>query len=87
VKNERKLVLSILKWEWSPGPRFASKALIELIAEGVVWRSYELIGNQLYPRYCLAHDVSDLVVPNDHDGQGGKSVAALGARSKLQANS
>jgi hypothetical protein len=66
LANERQLVLAILSREWKLGPRYASKALNDMIAEGVVWRSWECIGNKIYPRYCIAHDVSDLVVPNDH---------------------
>ncbi len=64
--DERALVFSLLRNEWTTGPRFASKALNDMIAEGIIWRSWELIGSKLYPRYCLAHDVSELVIANDH---------------------
>ncbi len=67
IRDERALIFSLLSWKWSTGPRFASKALNDMVAEGIVWRSYELIGSKLYPRYCIAHDVSELVISNDHD--------------------
>ena len=40
LANERQLVLAILSREWKLGPRYASKALNDMIAEGVVWREW-----------------------------------------------
>ena len=58
----RRSILAMLTTKWKAGPKFEDAELTRMVEEGLVWRDYF---NDV-PRYCLPHDVSDMVIPDDH---------------------
>jgi hypothetical protein len=58
--------MAVLTKQWSRGPMVPSKELTAMVSEGLIWKSFEVIGMHLYPRYCIAHDVSKTWILNDH---------------------